>query len=33
VEHVVVGDTVLANARLDVHFSRVAMNGMTVNTC
>ena len=33
VEHVVVGDTVLASARLDVHFSRVATNGMTVNTC
>ena len=33
VKHVVVGDTVLASARLDVHFSRVATNEWTVNTC
>jgi len=33
VEHVVVGDTVLAGARLDVHLTSVTTNRTTVNTC
>jgi len=33
VEHVVVGDTVLAGARLDVHLGSVTTISTTVNTC
>jgi hypothetical protein len=33
VEHVVVGDTVLAGARLEVHSQGASTNTTTVNTC
>lgn len=33
VEHVVIGDTVLAGARLDVHQSRLRIGLRIVNTC
>ena len=33
VEHVVIGDTVLASARLDVHLFRLRTETATVNIC
>jgi hypothetical protein len=33
VEHVVIGDTVLAGARLDVHLLRLRIRLSTVNIC
>ena len=33
VEHVVIGDTVLASARLDVHPSRLPIKRSVVNIC
>ena len=32
-EHVVIGDTVLASARLDIHFPRLRRAPTIVNTC